>query len=209
MLNTILLCLTLATSPLSPEIIATRAEAMGYHNTTYKRALVLSHAIYEASLLFDMPVEVITAVIERETAYQKDQVSTAQCRGPMQLMPKTFKILSKALGMPKANIDETETNILFGSYYLSVLYQKYGRWDAALTAYNRGPGRYDHDRHHRINEYAKKVIDRAKRIEAAQEYYLQSGPKCSSREYEERLDTEPTLTYDSGICSPNSDHQSP
>ena len=203
LLNTLLLCLTLATSPLSPEIIATRAEAMGYHNTTYKRALILSHAIYEASLLFNVPIEVITAVIERETAYQKDQVSTAKCRGPMQLMPKTFKILKKALGMPKADIDNTETNILFGTYYLSILYQKYGRWDATFTAYNRGPGKFDHDKHHKINDYAKKVIDRMERIQKAQEFYLQPGPKCSQREYQEIVDFEPVMSYSKDACLTN------
>ena len=203
-LNTILLCLTLAQSqPYSPEIIVTRAYSMGYHKTAYKRALILTHATHEASILFDVPVATITAVIERETAYQPDAISTARCRGPMQLMPKTFKILRRALGMPKANIDDTSTNVLFGTYYLSILYKKYGKWGPAFTAYNRGPGRYDHDRHHRINDYAKKVLDRVKRIEKAQEFYSQVGPKCSLNHFQEILDTEPVMSYSTNTCSTN------
>ena len=63
----------------------------------------------------------------------------------MQIMPSTFEYLCSLEG---ANYEtgmlyDPETNIRFGTFYLSVLYERFGIWETAFAAYNAGPSRVD------------------------------------------------------------------
>ncbi len=92
---------------------------------------------------FDVPAAMILAVIRAESDFRPDVISRAGAVGLMQLMPQTFAWLCEELeeAHAESEITDPETNIRFGSYYLSYLYEKFGSWRVALAAYNAGEGR--------------------------------------------------------------------
>jgi soluble lytic murein transglycosylase len=96
-----------------------------------------------ASAEFDVPVAMILAVIRTESNFQSKAISRAGAVGLMQLMPDTFAWLCEDLAEPHAPsaITDPQTNIRFGTYYLSALFEKFGSWRVALAAYNAGEGR--------------------------------------------------------------------
>ena len=64
----------------------------------------------------------------------------------MQIMPSTFKWLTNDVLFEHLNegmLFDPETNIRYGTYYLSYLYDRYGDWELALAAYNGGLGNVD------------------------------------------------------------------
>ena len=82
--------------------------------------------------------ELIRSVVNAESDFTPDAVSTAGAQGLMQLMPGT----AEELGV-KDSFDPMQ-NLLGGSRYLKQLLDKYdGDLDHALAAYNWGPGNVD------------------------------------------------------------------
>ena len=72
--------------------------------------------------------------------------SSVGALGLMQMMPDTFSWLTNdrlgdrfSVGM----LYDPETNIKYGVYYLSWLYDRYADWDITLAAYNAGPENVD------------------------------------------------------------------
>lgn len=95
---------------------------------------------------YDLPSSLIYAVIHTESNFRPTAVSSAGAVGLMQLMPSTFRWLSDdMLGerLMSAALYDPATNIRYGTYYLGMLYNRYGRWTEALAAYNAGPGKVD------------------------------------------------------------------
>ncbi len=92
---------------------------------------------------FDVPAAMILALIRAESDFRADALSRAGAMGLTQLMPDTFAWLCVELAEPHAadEITDPETNIRFGTYYLSYLFKKFGSWRVALAAYNAGEGR--------------------------------------------------------------------
>ena len=92
---------------------------------------------------FDVPVAMILAVIRSESDFHHDATSPVGAKGLMQLMPQTFSWLCDELQEPLGaeKITDPETNVRFGTYYLSYLLKKFGSWRVALAAYNAGEGR--------------------------------------------------------------------
>lgn len=91
-----------------------------------------------------MPLAMALAVIRVESDFCSDAVSSAGARGLMQLMPQTFAFLcEEKLKVPldPEKIDDPATNVRFGCYYLSYLYDSFPHWPTALAAYNAGEGR--------------------------------------------------------------------
>ena len=58
-------------------------------------------------------------------------------------MPDTLEWLSRLMDEtnPTGEITDPETNIKYGTYYLSYLYQRFNSWETALAAYNAGHNR--------------------------------------------------------------------
>lgn len=83
---------------------------------------------------YKLPVKFVNAVIETESAWDKDAVSPAGAKGLMQLMPDTAKMLGV-----KDSFDPRQ-NIAGGTKYLRMLLNKFnGNYKLALAAYNAGP----------------------------------------------------------------------
>lgn len=92
---------------------------------------------------YNVPEPLIYAVIQCESGFDPNAVSHAGAVGLMQLMPDTLDWLSRLLdeSEPTGEIDDPETNIKYGTYYLSHLYKRFGNWETAVAAYNAGHGR--------------------------------------------------------------------
>lgn len=102
--------------------------------------------IEEASLRFGIPVGWIERVMRAESDGQTMMAGRPiRCRagavGLMQLMPGTWTDMRRRLGLG-ANPDEPRDNILAGTYYLRLMYDRFG-YPGLFGAYNAGPGAYD------------------------------------------------------------------
>lgn len=93
----------------------------------------LNSIVEAASRKTGVPKELLVAVIRAESGGNPNAVSPAGAVGLMQLMPGT----AKALGV---NPKDPVQNVLGGARYLKMMYDRFGRWDLALAAYNAGPG---------------------------------------------------------------------
>jgi len=91
---------------------------------------------------YDVPQEIVFAVIYTESSFRADAVSRKGATGLMQLMPSTYAWLAKMKGenYEAGALTNPETNIKYGVYYLSYLYKRFGNWDTALAGYNAGHG---------------------------------------------------------------------
>ena len=95
---------------------------------------------------YGVPETVIYAVIRTESDFDSGAVSPAGAVGLMQIMPETFTWLTDEVlfdHLDEGMLYDPETNIKYGTYYLSNLYDRYGDWDLAFAAYNGGPGNVD------------------------------------------------------------------
>ncbi|GHS93989.1 lytic transglycosylase [Synergistales bacterium] len=87
---------------------------------------------------YNIDEELVRALIQVESGWKPDAVSTKGARGLMQLMPRT----ASTLGVEDSF--DPEENIEGGVKYLSQLTDKYkGDIEKALAAYNAGPTRID------------------------------------------------------------------
>lgn len=101
--------------------------------------------IVEASSRFGVPVAWIEAVMQAESrgrTHLKGRPirSSAGAMGLMQLMPATWDETRARLGLG-SNPDDPRDNILAGTFYLRLMYDRFG-YPGLFAAYNAGPGRY-------------------------------------------------------------------
>ena len=95
---------------------------------------------------YAVPKEIIYAVMNTESSFKSDAVSSKGAIGLMQITPDTFSWLCS-----KTQEEETdyspdllynpEINIKYGTYFLSLLYTEFGVWDTVYAAYNAGRGK--------------------------------------------------------------------
>lgn len=94
---------------------------------------------------YNIPEDVCYAVIKCESGFDSTAVSSAGAVGLMQIMPNTFTYLCSLTGdnYESGMLYDPETNIRYGIYYLSILYDRFGVWETVFAAYNCGPSRVD------------------------------------------------------------------
>ncbi|HAN21826.1 MAG TPA: lytic transglycosylase [Clostridiales bacterium] len=93
---------------------------------------------------YNVPQEVIYAVIYSESGFDENAKSSAGAIGLMQIIPDTYDWLSRLMdeSYAEGDIYKPENNIKYGVFYLSHLYHdRFNNWDTALAAYNAGHGR--------------------------------------------------------------------
>lgn len=94
--------------------------------------------IKEAAARYGVDPALVKAIIQTESSFRADAVSSSGAKGLMQLMDGT------ARGLGVTDAFDPAQNIDGGTRYISYLLRKYdGNEMAALAAYNAGPGRVD------------------------------------------------------------------
>ncbi|MBQ2767506.1 MAG: lytic transglycosylase domain-containing protein [Clostridia bacterium] len=102
-----------------------------------------SEYVERYSAMYGVPEHIVYAVIKVESKFQSNAVSSAGAVGLMQITPDTFDWLMLRLreDLDTGMLYDPETNIRYGVYYLSYLYQEFGLWPSVFAAYNAGPNR--------------------------------------------------------------------
>ncbi len=106
----------------------------------------VSQVIVEESRRNGFDWELILAVIETESSFNNFARSNVGALGLMQIMPPTGRMLAAELGIAWSGAEtlfDPVVNVRLGTRYLAALHAKYETWDAALAAYNWGPGAID------------------------------------------------------------------
>jgi soluble lytic murein transglycosylase-like protein len=133
---------------------------------------------------YEIPVEVVLAVIEVESTYKSDAVSKAGAKGLMQVIPEQHEPRMNRLNC--TDLFDPYQNVTVGMNYLSELIDRYdGNFHKALTAYHHGPkgandkffgqGTYQ-------TEYSLKVLETAEKIKSEM-VVLYSGNSKSESEF--------------------------
>ncbi len=109
----------------------------------YQKPDEYAPCVEKYSAEYGVPENLIYAVIKTESSFDSSATSSKGAIGLMQLMPSTFEWLTKDIlreHLSAGMLYDPETNIKYGTYYLSRLYNRFGDWDTALAAYNGGEG---------------------------------------------------------------------
>jgi soluble lytic murein transglycosylase-like protein len=89
--------------------------------------------IHQAASLYQIPVELVRAIIKCESDYDPRAISVSGARGLMQLMPPTAERLQVR------DIDDPRENIFGGVRYLRILANTFnGDLELTVAAYNAG-----------------------------------------------------------------------
>ncbi|MGM0444045.1 MAG: transglycosylase SLT domain-containing protein [Fibrobacterota bacterium] len=122
-------------SPSAPKPATTALPDSLRNNPVYER---YSPYIGGASQKHGVTRELITAIIQAESAGRRDAQSPVGAKGLMQLMDPT----AEAMGVQ--NVFDPADNINGGTRYFKKMFDRYrGDLDKALAAYNAGPGNVD------------------------------------------------------------------
>lgn len=99
--------------------------------------------IDKASQNYGLEKELICAVINTESRFDKDAESSAGARGLMQLTPDTYSWLAGLRGEETVDggLFDPEINIDYGCYFLRYLLDTYEYEETAVAAYNAGVNR--------------------------------------------------------------------
>jgi soluble lytic murein transglycosylase-like protein len=94
-------------------------------------ASAIQNQIYQTAIAQGVPPSIALAVAQQESSFNPNARGAAGEIGLFQLMPAT----AASLGVDPTDVSQ---NISGGITFLSQLFQKYGNWAAALSAYNSG-----------------------------------------------------------------------
>ena len=124
-------------------IIATFAGYIGDMVTKSINPIKYSEFVTKYSAQYNVPEPIVYAVIKTESSFRPDAKSSKGAIGLMQITPVTFEWLCAKTGEePNPSLlYDPETNIRYGTYYLSLLYSEFQVWDTVYAAYNAGRGR--------------------------------------------------------------------
>ena len=108
---------------------------------------------------YEIPVELILAVIETESSYRPN-AKNGLCRGLMQIHTVNLDWLERDFGR-ELDLYDIEDNVYAGSYILAGYYHKYDL-HRALMAYNGGAGyaRKMARKGYESSKYSRKVVER-------------------------------------------------
>ena len=84
----------------------------------------------------------LLAMMEEESRFKPGAKSRRGALGLLQVLPATGRDVAERHQIPwdgPTTLLEPSVNLLIGAKYLAELEQRFGSWDLALTAYNRGP----------------------------------------------------------------------
>jgi len=96
--------------------------------------------ISEYSQKYNLDPKFVASVINTESGFNKNAVSSSGAVGLMQIMPNTAEYIADLLNedFSEDKLFEAETNIKYGCYYLNYLNNKFSDEKVVLCAYNAG-----------------------------------------------------------------------
>jgi len=99
--------------------------------------------INHAATTYNVDPVLIASVINAESGFKRDAVSSKGAVGLMQIMPPTAEWVAKKMSMEYTSemLADPRTNIIMGTYYLNYLLEKFKDVRTALIAYNAGEGK--------------------------------------------------------------------
>lgn len=112
-----------------------------FYTSTYLNQY--SAFVQESAQKYDVDPALIHAIIKAESGYNEKSKSHAGAYGLMQLTKETFYDLQNIRNEEGKNIFDPQTNIDYGTHYISILLKKYQNDTLALCAYNAGPTNVD------------------------------------------------------------------
>lgn len=92
---------------------------------------------------YSVDQNLVYAVIDCESGYNKDAVSDVGAIGLMQLTPDTFEWVQSKLGeeLETEDLYDPQTNIRYGVYLLRLHLDEFGDVQTAIAAYHAGRGK--------------------------------------------------------------------
>lgn len=99
--------------------------------------------VQKSAQKYNVDPALIHAIIKAESGYNEKSKSHAGACGLMQLTKETFNDLQDIRNEEGKDIFDPQTNIDYGTYYISLLLNKYQNDTLALCAYNAGPTNVD------------------------------------------------------------------
>lgn len=109
----------------------------------YVYPLKYENEIKRYSVEFNIEPEIIASIINTESSFNENAVSSKGAVGLMQVMPSTAEWVSQKLGIKDFSSEDLKivsVNIRIGTWYYKYLFDKFGSKDVALACYNAGEG---------------------------------------------------------------------
>lgn len=126
------------------------------------RASEIAPMIAYASVIEDVPVEILVSIIKVESEFDQKAKSKSGAIGYAQVKPSSWK------NQIPYNINNPQGNILAGAYVLKRYYLETGSWDNAIRAYNVGITNFNNGREKSAAErYHKKVYAEVRTVLAS------------------------------------------
>ncbi|MDD4714960.1 MAG: lytic transglycosylase domain-containing protein [Oscillospiraceae bacterium] len=116
------------------------AKSLVYHDL-YR--LQYKGYILESSEKYDVDPYLVMAVVNTESKFNKNALSSSGAVGLMQLTESTAKWVAQSSGDREFELSDLynpKKNIEMGVWYIHNLQQEFGRTDLVLAAYNAGRG---------------------------------------------------------------------
>ena len=125
--------------------VLTIARAPRRNDLELRFPLVFRQVVESPSVRRSLPPAAVYAVIRQESAFMPDARSSAGALGLMQIMPRTGREISRAMGRRLRGRNQLlvpDLNVEMGTYYLrSLLRETGGHVVLATASYNAGPHR--------------------------------------------------------------------
>lgn len=106
--------------------------------------LSYTNIIKKYSKQFDVDPYLVAAIINVESSFDKDAISSKEARGLMQISPTTGQWAAEILSLEDFTLDmlfNPEVNVMIGTWYINILSKEFNdNLQLILAAYNGGSG---------------------------------------------------------------------
>lgn len=138
--------------------------------TTYASSVV------EYSEQYDVPVPLILAVTQQESAFNPLALSPAGAQGLMQLMPDTARECASDINKNFFSIFKIRDNVQLGTWYLYRMLNLFeGNTELAVRAYNAGPVYVKRVLSGELNNFPRETIEYHKKVMQYRQQFVDLG----------------------------------